>query len=248
MAGGDAETPVIEQEEESVYRPPAQKTLKDIVEADKEDESLLKYKEALLGQALEKNIIVEPENPKNVSYIRSLLRWKKILRLELIDPIKGESDHMLATAPQHSLQVVSLSISSPVMYLLSSLANRASSFETRLAFRLVSIDFGPRRFDLSSRRGSELSRHLSVVLRSSSRVQTMARAPRTMGLQTLSRDPLFSLFDQSECYPDTASFSDTLKFAKLKTSSAHLKTFALTSAGDCQAACSGSRGPSRCRT
>lgn len=67
MAGGDADTPVIEHEEESAYRPPAQKTLKDIVEADKEDESLLKYKQALLGQALSgEQIIVEPENPKTV--------------------------------------------------------------------------------------------------------------------------------------------------------------------------------------
>lgn len=66
--GDAAETPVIgEHEEESTYRPPAQKTLQELVQADAEDESLLKYKQALLGQALSgEQIIVEPNNPKNV--------------------------------------------------------------------------------------------------------------------------------------------------------------------------------------
>ncbi|XP_022658406.1 rho GDP-dissociation inhibitor 1-like [Varroa jacobsoni] len=70
-SGGDTETPVIgeqqEHDEESTYKPPAQKTLQDIVSADAEDESLLKYKQALLGQALSgEQIVVEPDNPKNV--------------------------------------------------------------------------------------------------------------------------------------------------------------------------------------
>ena len=33
------------------YKPPAEKTLKDIMTADQEDESLRKYKQALLGDA-----------------------------------------------------------------------------------------------------------------------------------------------------------------------------------------------------
>lgn len=49
------------------YKPPPEKTLKDLLEADKEDESLRKYKEALLGEvAKEEAIIVEPDNPKKV--------------------------------------------------------------------------------------------------------------------------------------------------------------------------------------
>lgn len=34
------------------YKPPAQKSVSDIINADAEDESLRKYKEALLGSAL----------------------------------------------------------------------------------------------------------------------------------------------------------------------------------------------------
>lgn len=34
---------------EALYKPAAQKTVQEILEADKEDESLRKYKEALLG-------------------------------------------------------------------------------------------------------------------------------------------------------------------------------------------------------
>lgn len=49
------------------YKPPPEKTLKDLLEADKEDESLRKYKEVLLGEvAKEEAIIVEPDNPKKV--------------------------------------------------------------------------------------------------------------------------------------------------------------------------------------
>uniref|UniRef100_A0A915JI51 Uncharacterized protein n=1 Tax=Romanomermis culicivorax TaxID=13658 RepID=A0A915JI51_ROMCU len=36
---------------DSLYRPPAQKSVREILDADKEDESLRKYKEKLLGGA-----------------------------------------------------------------------------------------------------------------------------------------------------------------------------------------------------
>lgn len=47
-----------ENEVESNYQPPPQKTIEEIVAADQEDESLRKYKEALLGAAQSEKIIV----------------------------------------------------------------------------------------------------------------------------------------------------------------------------------------------
>lgn len=49
------------------YKPPPEKSLKDLLDADKEDESLRKYKEALLGEvAKAEEIVFEPNNPKKV--------------------------------------------------------------------------------------------------------------------------------------------------------------------------------------
>jgi len=48
------------------YKPPAEKTLSEIVGADQDDESLKKYKESLLGTALSSEVIVEPNNPNRV--------------------------------------------------------------------------------------------------------------------------------------------------------------------------------------
>lgn len=45
-------------EVESSYQPPPQKSIEEIVAADQEDESLRKYKEALLGAAQSETIIV----------------------------------------------------------------------------------------------------------------------------------------------------------------------------------------------
>lgn len=54
-------------EEDVNYKPPAQKALQEILETDKEDESLQKYKAALLGSAAASvNIIVKPEDPRKV--------------------------------------------------------------------------------------------------------------------------------------------------------------------------------------
>lgn len=49
------------------YQAPPEKTLQEIIDADKEDDSLRKYKEALLGSALTKDaVIVYPDDPRKV--------------------------------------------------------------------------------------------------------------------------------------------------------------------------------------
>lgn len=56
----------LEGDIESNYQPPPQKTIEEIVLADQEDESLRKYKEALLGAAQSETIIVAPDDPRKV--------------------------------------------------------------------------------------------------------------------------------------------------------------------------------------
>lgn len=51
---------------ESSYQPPPQKTIEEIVAADQEDESLRKYKEALLGAAQSEKIVVDANDPRKV--------------------------------------------------------------------------------------------------------------------------------------------------------------------------------------
>lgn len=56
-----ARTPEEEEAEEeikSTYKPPPEKTIEEILAADQEDESLRKYKEALLGQAQSGTVVV----------------------------------------------------------------------------------------------------------------------------------------------------------------------------------------------
>jgi len=55
-----------EEENESTYKPPPEKTIEEILETDKEDESLQKYKEKLLGEAKVGTVIVEPDDPRKV--------------------------------------------------------------------------------------------------------------------------------------------------------------------------------------
>lgn len=55
-----------EHEVDTSYKPPPEKTIEEILAADQEDESLRKYKEALLGQAQQGKIIVEPDDPRKV--------------------------------------------------------------------------------------------------------------------------------------------------------------------------------------
>ena len=54
------------EEDNPNYKPPPQKSLDEIINTDKEDESLRKYKEALLGQATKDAVIVEPNDPRKV--------------------------------------------------------------------------------------------------------------------------------------------------------------------------------------
>lgn len=57
---GEVTTPddVENCELDTSYKPPPEKTIEQIIEADKDDESLRKYKEALLGEAQAGGIIV----------------------------------------------------------------------------------------------------------------------------------------------------------------------------------------------
>ncbi|KAF5290524.1 hypothetical protein FQA39_LY03628 [Lamprigera yunnana] len=65
---GDATTPDhdFEHETDANYKPPPEKTIEEILAADHEDESLRKYKQALLGQAEAGKVIVEPDDPRKV--------------------------------------------------------------------------------------------------------------------------------------------------------------------------------------
>lgn len=61
----NVDSPEVE-EIDSSYKPPPEKTIEEILEADKEDESLRKYKEALLGEAKAGKIVVDPGDPRKV--------------------------------------------------------------------------------------------------------------------------------------------------------------------------------------
>ncbi|XP_035894096.1 rho GDP-dissociation inhibitor 1 isoform X2 [Anopheles stephensi] len=57
----------VEQEEHDTnYQPPPQKTIEEIMAADAEDESLRKYKEALLGEAQAEKIVFDDSDPRKV--------------------------------------------------------------------------------------------------------------------------------------------------------------------------------------
>lgn len=57
-AADHVNTPEEDLEVEANYKPPPEKTIEQILEADKEDESLRKYKETLLGEAKAGAIVV----------------------------------------------------------------------------------------------------------------------------------------------------------------------------------------------
>ena len=57
---------VLDEEDVNNYKPPPEKSLTEIINADKEDESLQKYKQTLLGAATKEQVIVEPNNPNRV--------------------------------------------------------------------------------------------------------------------------------------------------------------------------------------
>jgi hypothetical protein len=56
----------VSDDENPDYKAPPEKTLEEIVNADKEDESLRKYKEALLGQVSANAAIVDPNDQRRV--------------------------------------------------------------------------------------------------------------------------------------------------------------------------------------
>lgn len=57
---GDAPTPdeEFDHETDGTYKPPPEKSIEEILATDQEDESLRKYKQALLGQAEAGQVIV----------------------------------------------------------------------------------------------------------------------------------------------------------------------------------------------
>jgi len=66
MSEKESEPEVLEELEDNKYKPPPEKSLNEIINADKEDESLQKYKQTLLGAATKDVVIVEPNNPNRV--------------------------------------------------------------------------------------------------------------------------------------------------------------------------------------
>ncbi|KAK3601854.1 hypothetical protein CHS0354_041777 [Potamilus streckersoni] len=71
MAESEEQIPPHAEDDDDVltpgYQAPAKKTLEEIKKADAEDESLKKYKQALLGQAADSaNLVFFPNNPLNV--------------------------------------------------------------------------------------------------------------------------------------------------------------------------------------
>jgi len=68
MSNEENNVPTLDDTQADVenYKAPPQKTIEEIMSLDNDDESLRKYKEALLGSQAADKIIVEANNPKNV--------------------------------------------------------------------------------------------------------------------------------------------------------------------------------------
>ncbi|KAK3797245.1 hypothetical protein RRG08_030470 [Elysia crispata] len=97
QAAKDVEHADVEEEEEDNpnYKPPAPKKLDDIVNQDQDDESLVKYKQALLGQG-SKDIIHDPNNKLNciIQKLSLLVEGRDEVSIDLTKPeeeIKNES-------------------------------------------------------------------------------------------------------------------------------------------------------------
>lgn len=55
-----------DEAENVTYRAPPEKSISEILEADKDDESLRRYKQTLLGDAASEAPVVDPNNPSRV--------------------------------------------------------------------------------------------------------------------------------------------------------------------------------------
>lgn len=66
MSGEPVENVEVEDVPDTNYQPPPVKSIEELMSIDQEDESLRKYKEALLGAAQSGKIVVEPNDPRKV--------------------------------------------------------------------------------------------------------------------------------------------------------------------------------------
>ena len=61
------------------YKPPAEKSLTEIIKTDADDESLVKYKQALLGAGAGDNVIVCEYHHESVQGLPTFLNWDSLL-------------------------------------------------------------------------------------------------------------------------------------------------------------------------
>lgn len=67
MSGAEAPPEVVDVDEDAAgYKPPAEKSLNEILSTDQEDEALVRYKAALLGEANTGGIVVFPDDKRQV--------------------------------------------------------------------------------------------------------------------------------------------------------------------------------------
>merc|ERR1712123_314162 len=72
----------VDHEDDPNYQPPPEKSIDDMLQADKDDESLVKYKAALLGGAVAGSgaIVVEPDDPRTVIVQREIVHGLKYVQ------------------------------------------------------------------------------------------------------------------------------------------------------------------------
>ena len=85
-----------EEEDNPNYKPPAPKSLDDIINADTEDESLRKYKEALLGKVGEEKVVVGRCQMQSVAVVLSF--GKNIFSASISSQYKLKSSFFFISA------------------------------------------------------------------------------------------------------------------------------------------------------
>lgn len=80
MSDGDVPVKIEDQEEVAGYQPPPQKSIAEILAADEDDESLRKYKAALLGSEAEP-IVVGEFIPGTFFFVRNIFESSRPLTL-----------------------------------------------------------------------------------------------------------------------------------------------------------------------